>query len=123
MEERDGAEEDGLWGLHRTPPLRRVLVAKFVLPGGVEDGYAEFSVVVDVRVEGNRVLEGESWWEVRVGWWKLHESSKEAAWDRRISLRVWEDQVRTRTSVVFAVIVDHQHNLPFEDVVIIDQTA
>lgn len=64
----------------------------------MEDRYAESTVDVDIWVEGDWVLEDE------VG--------------RHVGVVGWEGEVAAEiaSAIVFAVIRDHEHNLPLEDV-------
>lgn len=33
------------------------------------------------------------------------------------------EEAKPRTAVVFAVVVDHEHHIPLEDVVVVDEAA
>lgn len=79
VEEGNGTEEDGLWGLDGAPPLRGVLISKDVLAGSMQNRYAQLAVLVYVGMEGNGCLERECRWGVRVGFWEAHDGSKESA--------------------------------------------
>lgn len=88
------------WRLDRTPSLARLLISVFIVFGGVEDRNAEFAVGVDIWVERNRILEGKTWGEERV----LGREGEVAA--------------EIASSVVFAVVIDHEHYFPLKDIVI-----
>jgi hypothetical protein len=66
VEETDSAEQNRLRRLNRTPAFGGSFVAVLVLLGRMEDGDAQLAVLVDVWVEGNRVLEGKRRRHVRI---------------------------------------------------------
>ena len=66
--------------MHGGPSLGSRLVAVLVVFGRVEDGDAEETGLVDVRVEWNWRLEGEGWWHVRVIWREGEVAAEIASW-------------------------------------------
>lgn len=70
VEETDSAEQNRLRRLDRTPAFGSSFVAVLVFLGRMEDGDAQLAVLVDVWVEGNRVLESKRGRHVRIARWE-----------------------------------------------------
>lgn len=71
------------------------------------------------------MLEGQRWRHKRVCIWELQASAEVAAYGL-LTGTYGEGQWKgwaEHTAVVFAVIVDHKHNLPFEYIAVLDQAA
>lgn len=125
MQQADHADQDRLGRLDRAPPLRGLLVPVLVVLRGVQDRDAEQARGVDVGVEGDRRLEGQGRRHEWVCWGKAEDAPEVASCVSFLLLamlyvRGEGGRVDERTSVVFAVVADHEHHLPLEYVVIQD---
>lgn len=131
MQQTDHAHKDRFWGLDGAPALRGALVRMWVVAGSVQDGNTHEAAGVDVRVEGDRSLEGERGRQEGVGWWEGEAGGEICAWKTDMlaihrSTGAWSvgleimnaEAVGRQTSVVATVVADHKHDLPLEDIVV-----
>ncbi len=153
LKETDDTQQDRLGRLHGAPALARGLVAVLVLLRGVQDADAQLAARVDVGVERDGGLEGQLGRHKRVGRRESEVGAEVASCKIQKSVNcccrgekqsnitkkgeqageriagagagalVGGGQGKSHTTIVLAIVVDHEHHLPLKDVAVLHQAA